>query len=135
MKTSCIKNRLLTQSYAQFRLFRKGSGTSFSTIFCVWFFKKMFHMLYSYNWPNFIANRDNVRVPIKFWGELKRWFILKNRPIHIHINSPSVIRPVNWNQLSFSSIEINNSHFLPSPQCLVYQIQVQKLTLANSLTL
>ena len=32
--------RLLIQRYAQFWFFRKGSGTSFSTTFCVRFFKK-----------------------------------------------------------------------------------------------
>ena len=32
--------RLLIQRYAQFQLFRKGPGNSFSTIFWVWFFKK-----------------------------------------------------------------------------------------------
>ena len=63
------------------------------------------------------SNRDNVRSPIQFRREsqpqhLKRCFILKNRPIHFHINSTSVFRPVKRNQLSFSSIEIT-SHFLP----------------------
>ena len=32
--------RLLIQIYSLFLVFRKGSGNSFSTIFCVWFFKK-----------------------------------------------------------------------------------------------
>ena len=41
------------------------------------------------------SNRDNVRAPIQFRREsqpqhLKRCFILKNRPIHFHINSTSV---------------------------------------------
>ena len=43
------------QRYDQFWLFRKGSSNSFFTTFCVWFFKKMFLMLYCTNWPNFIA--------------------------------------------------------------------------------
>ena len=43
------------------------------------------------------SNSDNVRAPIKFRREsqsehLKRWFFLKNKPIHFHIYSTSVIR-------------------------------------------
>ena len=39
-----------------FDFFRKVFGNIFSTTFCLWFFKKkMFLMLYSTNWPNFIA--------------------------------------------------------------------------------
>ena len=64
------------------------------------------------------SNRDNVRAPIQIRTEsqpqhLKRCFFLKNRPIHFHINSTSVFRPVKQNQLSFSSIEINKP--LPAP--------------------
>ena len=72
------------------------------------------------------SNRDNVRASIQFRREsqpqhLKRWFFLKNRPIHFHINSTSVIRLIKRNQLSFSSIEINKS--LPAPdECPVDQI-------------
>ena len=55
IKINCIKVKKLTQRCAQFRFFRKGSGYSFSTTFCAWFFKKMFFMLYSTNWPNFIV--------------------------------------------------------------------------------
>ena len=70
-------------------------------------------------------NNNNNKSPIQFRREsqphhLKRLSFLKNRPISFHINSTSVIRPVKWNQLSFSSIKINK------PQCLVDQIQVQK---------
>ena len=55
------------------------------------------------------SNRDKVTLPIQFRGErqsqhLKRWFFLKKRPIHFHINSTSVIRLVKQNKLSFSSI-------------------------------
>ena len=50
---------------------------------------------------------------------------LKNRPIHFHIISTGVIRPVQQNSLSFSSIEINKP--LPAPvQCLVDQMEVKK---------
>ena len=64
------------------------------------------------------SNRDNVRAPIQIRRErepqhLKRWFLLKNGPIHFHINSTSIIRLVKQNQLSFSGIEINNP--LPAP--------------------
>ena len=60
------------------------------------------------------SNRDYVRAPILFRRErqpqpLKRWFFLKNRPIHFHINSASVIRAVKRNKLSFSSVEMKKS--------------------------
>ena len=59
------------------------------------------------------SNRDNVKVPIQFRTESqpqhpKRWFFLKNRPIHFHVNSTSVVRLVKRSQLNFSSTEINN---------------------------
>ena len=47
--------RLLIQRYAQFQLFRKGPGNSFSIIFWVYFSRKMFLTLYSIHWPNFIV--------------------------------------------------------------------------------
>ena len=37
--------RIVIQKYAQFWFFRKWSGNSFSTTFCVWFSKKLFLML------------------------------------------------------------------------------------------
>ena len=54
-KNKMYNFKLLIQRYAQLSFFRKGSGNSFSTTFCLWFFKKMFFMLHSINWPNFIA--------------------------------------------------------------------------------
>ena len=42
--------------YAQFWFFEIGSDNSLFTTFCVWFFKKMFLMLYSINWPNLIVS-------------------------------------------------------------------------------
>ena len=64
------------------------------------------------------SNGDNLRVPIQIWRErqshhLKRWFFLKNRPIHFNCNSTGVIRLVKQTSLSFSSIEINKP--LPAP--------------------
>ena len=64
------------------------------------------------------SNRDNARAPVQFRREsqsqhLEIWFFLKNRAIHVPINSTSVIRPVKWNQLSFSSIEINTPLLVP----------------------
>ena len=65
------------------------------------------------------CNRDDVRASIQFWTEtqpkhLKRWFFLKDRSIHLHINSTSVIRPVNQNQLkSLFPVLKSTSHFLP----------------------
>ena len=76
------------------------------------------------------SNIDNVRAPVQFRREnqpqhFKRGSYPHNRPIHFHINSTSVFRPVKQNQLSFSSIEINK--LLPAlVWCLVGQIQVQK---------
>ena len=77
------------------------------------------------------GNRDNVIAPLQFRREiqaqhLKRWFFLKHRPIHFHINSNSVIRPVKQNQLGFSSIQVNKPLPFPSAQCPIDQIQVQK---------
>ena len=40
--------RLLGQRYTQSRLFRKGSGKSFSTTFYVWLFKKIVSHVMSY---------------------------------------------------------------------------------------
>ena len=58
--------------------------------------------------------RDNVRVPLQNGREsqsqhLKILFFLKNRPVHFHINRTNVIRLVKQKQLSFSSIEINQT--------------------------
>ena len=71
------------------------------------------------------SNKDNVRAPVKFGRQsqhqyLKRLFFFKNRPIHFHVNSTRVIRPIKRNELSFSTTSY------PSPQGVVHQIQVQK---------
>ena len=72
------------------------------------------------------SNRENVRAPIQFGREsqpqhIKRRFFFKNRLTNFYSNSTSIIRPVKGNQLSFPSIEINNS--LPAPVQSVSQIQ------------
>ena len=72
------------------------------------------------------SHRDNVRAPILFRREgqpqhLKKWFFLKKRAIHFHINSSSINRLVKWNQHWNQQ-----STSCPSSQCLVDQIQVQK---------
>ena len=72
------------------------------------------------------TSRVNVRAPIQFRRErqpqyLIGLFFLKNRHIHFHINSTSVIRPLKWNQLSFSRIKINRP--LPAPVSNVLQIR------------
>ena len=74
---------------------------------------------------------DNVRAPIQSRREsqsqhLKISFFHKNKPIHFHINSISVIRQVKQNWLSFSSIEINKPPPAPVQCLLIDQIQVQK---------
>ena len=76
-----------------------------------------------------LSNRNNVSSPIQFKRKrplhhLKRLFFLKNKPIHFHINSTSVIRPIKLYQHDFP-IEINKP--LPAPvHCFIDQIQVQK---------
>ena len=49
------------------------------------------------------SDKNNVKGPIQFRRErqpqhLKRWFFLKSRAIHFHINTTSVIRTVKLNQ-------------------------------------
>ena len=58
--------------------------------------------------PN-LEDKDNPSL-------LKKLFFLKNRPIHYHLISAGVIRPVKRNNLSFSSVE--NDKSLPLPQSL-----------------
>ena len=58
-----------------------------------------------------------LRAPIKFRRKnqrqhLKRWFSLKNRPTHFHINSISVLRLVKLTSWVFSALK-STSHFLP----------------------
>ena len=71
-----------------------------------------------------------MRAPIQFRKEsqphhFKRWFLPQEQTFHFHINSTSLIKPFEQNQLSFPSSEINNP--LPAPvQCLADQSQVQK---------
>ena len=76
------------------------------------------------------SNRDIVRDPNQFRRErqsqsLKRWFFFKNRLIHFHTNSTRVIRTSYWNKSSWIHMALS-AWF---PQCLVDQIQVQKLLL------
>ena len=52
---------------------------------------------------------------------LKRYFFLKKRPIHFHINSTRVIRPAKQNNSRFSSVEIDKP--LDAPVCSVLQIR------------
>ena len=47
--------RILIQRYAQFWFFGKGLRIVSLPHFVYDFIRKMFHMLYSINWPNFIA--------------------------------------------------------------------------------
>ena len=56
---------------------------------------------------------------------LKRLFFLSNRPIHFHVNSTSVTRPVAQKKLHFSNIEIDKS-LSALVYCISDQIQVQK---------
>ena len=89
--------------------------------------------------PNFLwgsfSNRVNLRAPIHFSKEryfrhLKSWFFIKDKPIHFYISSTIVIRLVKWNKANFPELK-STSHFCPSAQCLVGQIQVHKLTITE----
>ena len=73
------------------------------------------------------SNRDNVSGPIQFEREsqpqhLKQWFFLKNRSIHFHINSTTVIRWVKQNHLSFSSIEIQGIGQEEKKFCILHKL-------------
>ena len=80
--------RLLTQKYAQFWSFGKWSGNSFSTIFCVWFLKKMFLMLYSVSWPNFFVG---LPLLLEILGNM--YFFPGCHVINFEINLISLIKP------------------------------------------
>ena len=61
-----------------------------------------------------ISNRNNAIAPTQFKRErqrqyLKGLFSIKNRPIHLHINSNTIIGTVKRNKLEFSRIEISCS--------------------------
>ena len=76
------------------------------------------------------SNKNNVRASIRFRRKsqpqhFKRWFFLKKRPIHFHINSTSVVGPVKRIQVSSSGTEISKPLSVPV-QCIVDQIKVQK---------
>ena len=82
------------------------------------------------------SDRDSVWAPIQFGSEnqpqhLKRWFFLKNRHIHFHINSTSVIRPVKQNQLKDIRWRKKCKYFMKYPiywrrfRCLTSSIRLQ----------
>ena len=82
-----------------------------------------------FSWRQF-QHRDNVRATVTFRRErqphhLKIWFFLKNWPIHFHINSTSVIRPIKWKPVEFSQHWHQPAFSCPSSQCLIDEIQVQ----------
>ena len=76
------------------------------------------------------SNRDNVRALIQFRKEkqpqdFKRWFVLKNKPIHFHINS-KCYKTSQMKQVDVFKHWIQQATSCPSLQCLVDLIQVQK---------
>ena len=115
----------------KFHVATRGTSPDVTTVFHTWVDSRFVEIesnlrrkkLYRTNQSsNFLEgsfdNRYNVIPPIQFKREaqpqhLKRWFSLKSRPIHFHINRTIVIRPVKQNQLSFPSIEINKPLFTP----------------------
>ena len=40
-------------------------------------------------------------------NHLKGWFLVKDRPLYLHINSAKAIRAITWNMLGFPSIQID----------------------------
>ena len=108
----------------------RGTSPDMATVFYTWAYgrfikiqinlrrKKLHRMNQRSNFlGGSFSNTDNVRPPIQFRREsqpkhLKRWFILRNRPIHFHINRTSVIRTVKQNRWVFSASK-STSHFLP----------------------
>ena len=127
-----------------------------ATVFHAWLYGGSIEIQSNLRWRNLhrmnqgsnflgqgFSNRTDGRAPIQFRRErqpqhLKRHILLKNRSIHFHINSTSVIRPVTKNQLSFSRIENNKP--LPVPVHSVslirfkFRSQFQLLPLIRCLT-
>ena len=99
----------------QFQVATRSTSPGMTTVFHTWPYgrfieiqinrrrKKLHRRNQGYNFlGGSFGNRDNVRAPIQFRREsqpqhLKRCFLLKNRPIHFHINYTSVFRPVKRN--------------------------------------
>ena len=74
--------------YAQFWIFRKGSGTSFSTTFCVWFSKKnVSHIII--NWPSFYS--DQVSLP-DCLGMLRYWSICALQLFINHVVTSQILK-------------------------------------------
>ena len=81
--------------------------------------KKVYRMNHGSNflWGSF-SNRDNVRAPIKFRRKsqpqhLKRWFLLKNRPIHFtSLIPPVLLDQSNKTSWVFPALK-STSYFLP----------------------
>ena len=122
---------LFLQLIQQFQVATTSTSLDMTTVFHTWLYGRFIEILSNLRGKklhrttqgsNFLggsfSNRDNVRAPIQFRREgqpkhLKRWFFLKNRPIHFHINRTSVIWPVKQNQLSFPCTEINKLLLAP----------------------
>ena len=116
----------------QFQVATRSTSPDMKAVFHIWLYGRFIEMqrnlrrkkLHRTNQgSNFLggsfSNRDNVRVPIQFRREsqpqhLKRWFFLKNRPMHFHINSISSTRLV---KSVFPALK-SNSHFLPESTAL-----------------
>ena len=136
---------LLLRLIQQFQVATRSTSPDMKAVFHIWLYGRFIEMqrnlrrkkLHRTNQgSNFLggsfSNRDNVRVPIQFRREslaqhLRRWSFLKNRPIHFHMNSTSVIRPIKQNQLSFSSIVINKPLPVPAHSVLyiIFQFRSQ----------
>ena len=86
-----IKNfRLLIQRYGQLWFFRKGSGNTFSTTFCVWFFKKSFCHVIFYSLTKF-----HCLIVFNFWDI--------DQYMYCNCLLPRLWRHKLWNWLYFSN--------------------------------
>ena len=103
--TDTIKNKLYETSDCWSRDmfnfdFKKGSGSSFSTTFSVWFSRKIFFILHSINYTNFFV-----------WLPLLHWDISKN--VCCNFSLSILWRHKFWNlpQLSYQTVFFHDRKF------------------------
>ena len=96
------------------------------------------------------TNRGNIRAPIQFWRErqpqyLKKWFFLKNRPVHFYTNNISVIWLVKQNKLNFACTSLlclvdyiqaqNQFQLLPQIKCLIiFRVESRTISIDGNIT-
>ena len=122
----------MIQRYAQFYIFKKGPGTSFSTTFCVWFFKKnfsivafyyltKFHCLIGSTSPDIGQYMDYNYLLTRMWRhKIWNYPYLFNQAVSIH--DEKLIfwerkQLLKWNKKNFSSF-LKGFHFPTIVYCL-----------------